>query len=498
MSLALSAKKELSIRELEKRHSKERESLLSFIQFFFKEELNKDFQINWHHKVIEEKLLKVKNGEITRLIINVPPGSGKTELITKCFPVWLLGNDPTLQIISTGYSSQLTVSYGSQARDYYKSNTFKKVFPRSPKIRDDQDTKGLWRNEKGGQYLATGVGGSITGHRANIFIIDDPIKPDEADSSETMRVSVNRWYDNTVLSRLFNPNKDAVVIIMQRTHDDDLCGYLESKEIMSNGEKWEKIIIPALSFEDDAYRKSGESYHEDRIPTTALLKIKNNNPSVFSTQYQQQPTNKETQEFHEEFFKYYEELPTVAENPQVRNQQIFTVVDPAFKQGQENDESCVMTVSFIGDKCYILEYTAGRFDASHLIDKICYHARKWGPRKIGVEAYAAQTILGQFLKKRMVEVGLNSITVEEITQTGDKVSKIRKLIEPIRRGLIFWKKDMGSLESQLIRFPRAKHDDIVDALQMCYNIYKIPLKSGNFTDYQDFSQKYDKLGRPVF
>ena len=106
------------------------------------------------------------------------------------------------------------------------------------------------RNEKGGQYLATGVGGSITGHRANIFIIDDPIKPDEADSSETMRVSVNRWYDNTVLSRLFNPNKDAVVIIMQRTHDDDLCGYLESKEVMGSGEKWEKIIIPALSFED--------------------------------------------------------------------------------------------------------------------------------------------------------------------------------------------------------------------------------------------------------
>lgn len=489
------ALKELAIRELEKRHEKERNNLVDFISFFFKNEINKDFQINWHHRKIAEALDKVLAGKITRLMINIPPGSGKTELITKCFPVWSLGKNPDTQIIATGYSAQLTTSYGSQARDYYRSETFRKVFPRSPKIRDDQDTKGLWRNDLGGQFLATGVGGSITGNRANIFLIDDPIKPDEAENSETMRLNVNRWYDTTVLSRLFNPDKDAVIIVMQRTHEDDLCGYLLEKMKNGSGEKWEQIIIPAIALEDEEFRKQGESYHEERMPLTALNKIKSNSPVVFSTQYQQTPTNKDSQEFHEEFFKYYEELPTIKENPAVRLQQIFTVVDPAFKQGQENDDSCIMTVSFIEDKCYILEYTAGKYDASILIDKICYHLKKWGSRKVGVEAYAAQTVIGQFLKKRMIELGINT-PVEEITQTGDKVSKIRKLVEPIRRGLIFWKKDMSKLENQLVTFPRAKHDDVVDALQMCYNIYKLPNKS----THQDFNFtiKYDQLGRPIF
>jgi len=399
---------EKAFREQEKRRSKERESLTSFIEYFFREELNKPFETNWHHREIEEALLQVLEGRITRLMINIPPGSGKTELITKCFPVWAMGKKPITKIIATGYSATLTQSYGAEARDYYRSETYKKVFPRRPEIRADQDTKGLWKNEDGGQYLATGVEGSITGQRANIFIIDDPLKPDEA-NSDVKRYAVNRWYDNTVLSRLEKADRDAVIIVMQRTHEDDLCGYLLNKP---NGEKWHHINVKAVAESDEKHRQTGESYHPERQSLIALEKIRSNDPTTFSTQYQQEPINKDTQLFHEEFFNYYEELP--------RDMHIYTVMDPAFKTKKENDETAIITGGFVDDTLYILEITHGRYHASDVINKVLYHANKWHPLKIGVEAVAAQTVLAQWLKKTLEE-NRNYTPVEEIRQTGNKI-----------------------------------------------------------------------------
>lgn len=485
------ALREKAIRELERRHQKESDNLVSFIEYYFKEELNKPFFANWHHKVIAEALQKTLTGEITRLIINIPPGSGKTEMVTKSFPVWTFGKIPEAQFIVTGYSAKLTQSFGSQARDYYRSDAFKKVFPRRPEIRDDQDTKGLWKNTKGGQYLATGTAGSITGNRANWFIIDDPIKPDEADRSDVKREAVNQWYDNTVLSRLFNADKDVVIIVMQRTHENDLCGHLLEKMEDGTGENWDVISIPAIATEDDGFREYGDSYHEERVPLTALEKIRGNNPVAFSTQYQQDPVDKESQEFHEEFFKYYEELPKHAD----RLMQIFTVIDPAFKQKQHNDESAIITGGFLQDELYILEITHGRFVASDLIDKIVYHARKWKPRKIGIEGYAAQTVLAQFLKKALTENKL-FVPVDEIIQKGDKESKIRELQGPIRYGKILWRKEMTALEDQFRKFPRGKHDDIIDTLQMLYTQYLVPPKGTTYTP--EFQIKYDHMGRPIY
>lgn len=118
---------------------------------------------------------------------------------------------------------------------------------------------------------------------------------------------------------------------------------------------------------------------------------------TFSSQYQQDPVNKETQEFHEERFKYHgtENVPTP---PYVR---IFTTVDPAFKENQENDQSCVMTVGFIEDRMYILEYSAGRYSPDVLQEKIIYHIAKWRPEKVGIEAFQAQSMIITFLRNEL-------------------------------------------------------------------------------------------------
>ena len=490
MSYSKSLKKqaivELAKRELEKRHKPQRESIIEYIKHLFKEEKGKEFKENWHHELIANKLKEVVEGKCTRLIINIPPRTGKTELITKCFPVWYLGNHPEKQIIATGYSTNLTQTYSNEARDYYRSNAHHKVFPRTPKLREDQNTKEWWINEQGGFYYATGTGGSITGRGADLILIDDPIKPDAADVSDIQRAGINNWYENTVLSRLNEPTKGAIIIIMQRTHENDLCGFLINKMIEGTGQKYDVVSIPAIAEKDEEHRKEGESIQENRLPIQFLEDYKKQNPVVFSCQYQQNPIAKESQEFHQEWFKYYENSPS--------NGRIFTAVDPAFSKKNKADYTAITTAKFEGDQMYILEITHGRFDPAELEDKIVYHVRKWNPEKVGVEAFAAQRVVGFSLRNRLTKEGLYT-TVEDLTQTGSKESKIRRLIPLYRNGQIFHTQEMGTLEDQLIKFPRGTHDDIVDTVQMLYDLYE--LQPNTHTMFSIPKIEYDHNGQPV-
>lgn len=484
--LKKAAIREKAIRELERRHSQKRGSLIEFIKYFFKQEKNKDFKDSWYHHVIANKLTEVLDGKCRRLIINIPPRHGKTELITKCFPVWALGKNPRLQIIATGYSADLTQTYSGEARDYYLSDTYKRVFPRRPQLRDDQNTKEWWKNTEDGYYYATGTGGSITGRGANIFIIDDPIKPDKAEDSEVERIGINNWYDRTVLSRLNDPVNDAVIVIMQRTHENDLCGYLLERE--SKGlEKWDQIILPAISEKEDEYRKEGEPLDPLRYPIKSLEVLKQGmSTAVFSCQYQQNPIAKESQEFHEEWFKYYDSIPSGG--------RIFTTCDPAFTQKKASDYTAIVTAKFIKDEMYILEATHGKFNPAELEDKLVYHVRKWSPEKIGIEAFQAQSMIAFSLKNRLRTERLYT-TVEEIKQTGDKLTKIRRLIPLYRNGQIYHKTDLADLENELIKFPRGTHDDLIDALQMLYNLYELQPNTESLYSMPVIS--YNEFGQPV-
>lgn len=482
-------------RELERRHKDKQDSLISYMEYFFEHELKKDFVSNWHYKVIAKELEELRDGVTKKLIINVPPRTGKTELITKCFPAWLLWHQPDHKFIVSGYSSTLTKNFSSQARDYYQSNTYKRLFPRKSPLRDDQNTKELWETVAGGYYYAVGSGGSITWYGADTFIIDDPIKPDEAES-DIVRWGINNWFGNTVVSRLNDMTNGNIIIIMQRVHGDDLCWHLLEEMKEGTGYDWKLLSFPAIAEEDELYEVDGEKYGRQawevldkvRMPLDALQKIKETMGNVyFSTQYQQNPVDKESQEFHEEWFKYEDNIP-----PWLR---IFTTVDPAFSKKNSADDSAIVTAWFLDDKMYILEYTAGKYDPWELIDKIIYHIQKWRPEKIGIEAFQAQVTIWFSLRAELTKKGIH-VMVEDIRQTWDKESKIRRLLPLYRNWLIYHKRDMDKLEKQLREFPRGRHDDVVDATQMLYDMYTLQPNT-----QQQFSVpkiSYDSNGRPIF
>lgn len=487
-------KKELAIRTLEKRYEEQRKDLYEFIKWFLKEEKKVDFIESWHYLVICDALQRVYEWETKRLIINVPPRTWKTEFVTKWFPSWVLGNSENKKFIATGYSATLTQTFSDECRNIIKSKYFSKVFPRFWWLSDTQDTKNWWNTKAWGQYYATGAGGTITGMWADIILIDDPVKPKDIEWTEILKI--NRWFTDTLESRLDNQNTWAIIIIMQRLHDNDLVWHLSDLEKEGYWEKWEKIIIPAISEWPEVYstrywiikRPENNLLLPKKLSREKLNILKKKDPWTYSSQYQQQPINKESQEFHEEWFRYFEDFPS-------ENWKILTAVDPAFSKKKESDESAITTIKMIWDKVYVLEQTHWKFNPAELEDKMIYHIKKWQPEKIWIEAFQAQTTLAFSLNRRLKAEKLYKTEVVEIKQKGDKESKIRSLIPWYRNGLIFHNKlNCEKLENQLIRFPKWKHDDCADSLQMIYYLSDAEPQNNAKNSYKIPDIKFDSFG----
>lgn len=486
------AMKEQATRELEKRFAMQRNSLYEFMCTVREKEYKKKLDDNWHIREICAKLEAVYRGEIKRLIINIPPRTLKTEIVSINFPAWVMGNKQDAKFMEISYASGLAEENSNKCRSLYKSSTYNMIFPRRSSIRLDQDTKQYWVLDDWGSYYASGSTGTITGKGCDIMIIDDPMKPGDADS-DLVRTAINNNFHDTLESRLNDKTKWAIIVIMQRLHDDDLTGHLLDLESRLMGDRWEKLIIPAISEIDEQYREKWESFFQKRFPIKMLREMQTNEAtrSMFATQYQQSPTNKETQEFHDEWYRYHG-AGTACETP--KYMRIFTTVDPAFKQWQDNDNTAIVTWGFHEDKLYLLEYSVGKWTADVALDKIMYHMTKRKPEKVGVEAFQAQSMIITFLKNEMNKRAIY-IDIEEVRQTGDKLSKIRSLIPYYRRGLIYHTLWMQELENEERKFPRGKHDDIVDAVQMLYNLYE--LQPNIINNNIDIRMERDALWRPV-
>ena len=198
-----------------------------FTRFFFKAQYNRRFQVAEHHQQIFEALYRVVSGQSLRLIINIPPRYGKTEIAVKMFVAWCLANSPAAKFIHLSYSDDLALDNSSAIRDVVKSAEYQRFFPMP--LRADSDSKKKWFTQNAGGLYATSAGGAITGFGAGgmgrtligtgspadgfqgCIIIDDPVKPDDA-FSDTMRDRINRRFNNTIACASLAPPESAVVV----------------------------------------------------------------------------------------------------------------------------------------------------------------------------------------------------------------------------------------------------------------------------------------------
>lgn len=180
-----------------------------------------------------------------RLIVEMPPRHGKTESVSRYFPAWLFGQYPTMRLILTSYTAELAYENSRRVRNLINSDGYHRVYPHVG-LAPDQATVKHWElgNGRGG-CIAAGVGGGVTGHGANLILIDDPIKSRAEAQSETWRKRLIDWYKNDLRTRLQNPG--AIVLINTRWHMADLAGWLEE----NSPYEWRRLTLPALAKEND-------------------------------------------------------------------------------------------------------------------------------------------------------------------------------------------------------------------------------------------------------
>jgi len=234
----LQSKLEL-IQALELRTQKAaQDNFLTFIQT-----MNPLFVVSRHHEVIAEKLEAVERGDTRRLIVTMPPRSGKSLMVSEYFPTWYLGRHPTHQALAVSYTGDFAKQWGKKVRDYIETDEYRTIFPNTQISRNTR-AAATWTTTAGGIYNSAGITSGIAGKGAHIGLIDDPLNEQDA-YSKAAREHVIRWWPAGFLSRLM-PN-GRIVVLSTRWNEEDLIGYVlqEAKENPEQAQ-WEILSIPAI------------------------------------------------------------------------------------------------------------------------------------------------------------------------------------------------------------------------------------------------------------
>lgn len=322
------------------------EMLTSFEKYtkaMFKAQYKRSFIVAEHHKHIFKALQDVVDGKCRRLIINMPPRYGKTETAIKSFISWCFALNPKCRFLHLSYSDLLVKDNSDTIRGIMKEELYKSLFPKSA-LESDKSSTTRWKTAAGGELYAVSTQGQVTGFgagnvdisedeltrmtsagdilsfddninnvlesigaRSNVFqgaiLIDDPMKPEDADS-DVIRERINLRFENTIRNRT-NSRNTPIIIIMQRLHEHDLCGYLQEIE----PEEWTVLSLPAIQVDQE----TGEEHALWPMKHTLeeLRKMREINPLVFDTQYMQDPTPREGLMYADGFRTYNrEQLPT--------------------------------------------------------------------------------------------------------------------------------------------------------------------------------------------
>ncbi len=434
-----------------------------------------DYQVNWHHRIIaqrlERALERVENGEDVRIIINMPPRHGKSELVTKNFPAWVLGKHPDWPVLCGSYNLDIAAKFGLKTRDLMENQKYQTIF--KTRLRRDQKAKSNWLTEQDGGYSAAGIGTGITGTGFKIGIIDDPIKDRKEAESEIIRDTVWEWYKDVFYTR--QEGGTLIVVVVTRWHIDDLVGRLIEKEEKDHAageevfDQWEIICFPAFAEENERNRDVGDPLWPGKFNTDKLNRIKNTLSDYgWYSLYQQDPLPSETQEFMKDWFKYYNE----SELRLIEDLQYYTLVDLGHSEKKagktEPDRTVVRTVAKAPHlpQWYLISESAGVFNPGQTVDAVFKHFEDHGGT-VWIEGVGYQKSIKYWIEERMRkdEVYFH-VNILKANNETSKEERIRGLI-PLYKAKVILHRDTGedaALEKEALSFPRGKKDDRIDAL----------------------------------
>jgi predicted phage terminase large subunit-like protein len=407
-----------------------------------------------HHKIMADAFERVANGELKRLIINMPPRHTKSEFASFLFPAWFLGKFPEKKIIQTAHTAELAVGFGRKVRNLVNTEGYQEIFP--TKLSSDSKAAGRWNTHAGGDYFAIGVGGAVTGKGADVLIIDDPHSEQEAmQGNPEVYDRVFEWYGSGPRQRL-QPG-GSIIIVMTRWSKKDLTGQILANSMKREGDEWEVIEFPALL-------PSGNPLWEEFWSKKELEAIKAEIPvSKWEAQYQQNPTSEEGAIIKREMWKIWE-----GEEPPFCDY-IIQSWDTAFEKNNRADYSACTTwgvfyktnaEGFDIPNIILLDAFKDRMEFPELKQKAKEMYMEWEPDSLIVEKKAAGAPL-------IYELRQLGIPLQEYTPSkgSDKIARVNAISDMFASGFVWCPATRWAEEvmEDCAAFPNGEHDDIVDS-----------------------------------
>ena len=464
-----------------------RRKLLPFIQRF-----RPKYIAGWVHedicRRIERFVEAVERGESPRLLLMMPPRSGKSEISSRHTPAWILGKHPDWEIIAGSHTSSLALSFSRYLRDVMRDPAYASVFPEA-KLDPSSQSVENWNLTKGGGYLAAGVGTGITGRGAHVLLLDDLVKDMEAADSITIRDNTWEWYLSTAYTRLAPGG--GVLGLMTWWHDDDWAGRIQQAMANDDGaDQFEIIRYPAINDQGDEYilpddtivqippgftvpegarltRRMGTAIHPARYTTEMMLRIKNNlvgggQKRVWDALYQQNPVPDEGNFFGKEMFRYYGSPPPRSELF------VYQAWDFAISEGKESDYTVGMCIGQDHrDNLYVLDMRRFRTqDGGYIIDEILDFAAMYDADLLGFEDGQIWKALEFQFQKRCDE-RRQYPSFEVLKPLTDKMVRANPLKGRMQLGKVYFDNKsphFPDLQREMLHFPAGKHDDQVDSL----------------------------------
>jgi predicted phage terminase large subunit-like protein len=425
------------------------------------------------HAAIASAMERCADGKIKRLIITTPPRMGKTELAVHRNVAWLMGRDPTRQIIVGTYNDTFAEDHGKKIRAIMTTKIYKQIFPACEFVRGGEASDRL-ATTQGGLAMFVGRGSATTGRGAHVFIIDDPIKDRIEANSEGTRQTVWEWLHDVVKTRLMD--EDCVIIlIMTRWHEDDLVGRLTDPDnphyIAEEAALWSVINLPALAEDNDPLgRKVGEALWpkqkngKPKFSVEYLERLRRANPRTFSALYQQRPSPEDGTYYTRDMLRYYKSR---ADLP--RGMRIYAASDHAVGTKQSNDKTCLLVVGVDNvNDIWLIDCLWSHMGPKEAIANMIKLAKIWHPIIWWAESGHIQKSIGPFLRDQQ-RLSNTWFSVSPIIPSADKVQRAQSSIGLMSMGRFkfpAWQSWCTAAVDELLKFNNGTRDDFVDTLSL--------------------------------
>lgn len=428
---------------------------------------------NWHIKFLCDELQteieRFWRGEITEkhLIINIPPRSLKSMIVTVIFPAWCWTRAAGMKFIKTSFNDSLATEHNVMCRRVIESQWYQSYWGMKVVMLPDSNEKKKFENTKLGSCRSTSTDAGITGKGSDIIIIDDPVDPSQSES-DVQRKTSNEYFDQTLISRLNNPERGLFIIVMQRIHEDDLTGHVMKR--MPG--RWRKICLPAEESSEIQPPELRSNYKDGlffpaRFTPTVLAGFKETLGSYgYAKQYSQLAVPKEGGIFKASWFKIISKVEfakILAGNPAPSN----VTMDTAYTAKKENDPTALLSFHRINGKIYVTRVEEKWFEFPELVKHVPVFAsvvRADQRSRIIIEPKASGISLAQQLRSEAKKHNLNVIFAP--APKDDKITRANSVsaFTEAEKVILVEGDWVDAFIAQLRTFPNATHDDKVDCM----------------------------------